>query len=308
MLHGCDRLCGQILAAPAAPAAPDHHRRHHLDAARREEFIREYFAAQSAAQHHTGGHPDAVGVGTPPGALGAAVPHSASDSGAMDLVRLAREAEASSRRGRGGGGASNAQTNPNKHPNPPKGKPGRPKKKKETPTCMVYDCDALSEPCKRKLKLCAAHKRAVSVRLERGGPLQRYCRYCHVLHDLDAFPKKDIRTICVMRNELRLKRSRERRRELQLVAALKGKEAEAEAAATTGVPAPRAPDPRFRAVGPRLPFAPAGEEDAEEREAAAEVAGLMQAGEEVGKDEEMEQAGRVEEEGEEGGAKDGEGE
>ena len=34
----------------------------------------------------------------------------------------------------------------------------------------------------------------------------------------------------------------------------------------------------------------------------------MQAGEEVGKDEEMEQAGRVEEEGEEGGAKDGEGE
>ena len=77
---------------------------------------------------------------------------------------------------------------------------------------------------------------------------------------------------------------------------------------TTGVPVPRAPAPRFRAVGPPLPFAPAGEEDAEEREAAAEVAGLMQAGEEGGKDEEMEQAGRVEEEGEEGGAKDGEGE
>ena len=123
---------------------------------------------------------------------------------------------------------------------------------------MVYDCDALSEPCKRKLKLCAAHKRAVSVRLERGGPLQRYCRYCHVLHDLDAFPKKDIRTICVMRNELRLKRSRERRRELQLVAALKGKEAEAEAAATTGVPAPRAPDPPFPCRRPPASVCPRG--------------------------------------------------
>lgn len=47
--------------------------------------------------------------------------------------------------------------------------------------------------------------------------MQRYCRYCHVLHDLDAFPKEDVRTICVRRNELRLKRSRERRKEIRQI-------------------------------------------------------------------------------------------
>jgi hypothetical protein len=49
------------------------------------------------------------------------------------------------------------------------------------------------------------------------GPFQRYCRYCHVLHDLDAFPLDDVRTICVRRNELRLKRSRERRKEIRQI-------------------------------------------------------------------------------------------
>jgi len=82
--------------------------------------------------------------------------------------------------------------------------------------CMVYSCRNLSEPCKRKLKLCSEHKRAAQVRLHADAPLQRYCRYCHVLHDLDAFPQDDVRTICVRRNELRLKRSRERRHEMKL--------------------------------------------------------------------------------------------
>jgi hypothetical protein len=61
-------------------------------------------------------------------------------------------------------------------------------------------------------------QRAAQVQLEKDGPLQRYCRYCHVLHDLDAFPRDDVRTICVRRNELRLKRSRERRKEMKMAA------------------------------------------------------------------------------------------
>jgi hypothetical protein len=87
---------------------------------------------------------------------------------------------------------------------------------KSATRCMVYSCQNLSEPCKRKLKLCAEHKRAAQVRLHADGPVQRYCRYCHVLHDLDAFPQDDVRTICVRRNELRLQRSRERRQEIKL--------------------------------------------------------------------------------------------
>jgi len=88
--------------------------------------------------------------------------------------------------------------------------------KRAAAQCMIYSCQNLSEPCKRKLKLCAEHKRAAQVRLHADGPVQRYCRYCHVLHDLDAFPQDDVRTICVRRNELRLQRSRERRQEIKL--------------------------------------------------------------------------------------------
>mmetsp|Transcript_2987 Transcript_2987/g.6782 ORF Transcript_2987/g.6782 Transcript_2987/m.6782 type:complete len:242 (-) Transcript_2987:3790-4515(-) len=71
------------------------------------------------------------------------------------------------------------------------------KKRKGIPYCMIHSCQSLSEPCKRKLKLCSEHKRAAQVQLYKDGPFQRYCRYCHVLHDLDAFPKEDVRTICV---------------------------------------------------------------------------------------------------------------
>ena len=35
---------------------------------------------------------------------------------------------------------------------------GRAKKRKELPVCMIYSCTSISEPCKRKLKLCSEHK------------------------------------------------------------------------------------------------------------------------------------------------------
>ena len=111
-----------------------------------------------------------------------------------------------------------SQQEPIKHPsgrNSTDSVADRSKKQKGIPFCMIHSCQSLSEPCKRKLKLCSEHKKAAQVQLYKDGPFQRYCRYCHVLHDLDAFPKEDVRTICVMRNELRLKRSRERRKEIR---------------------------------------------------------------------------------------------
>jgi hypothetical protein len=52
----------------------------------------------------------------------------------------------------------------NQHPasrvgrNPNDGLTDKSKKQKGIPFCMIHSCQSLSEPCKRKLKLCSEHK------------------------------------------------------------------------------------------------------------------------------------------------------